>query len=476
MSNKTYSVLIPHDNTVDAFVPEVWSNESIMILIENMVMGNLVYIDFKNEIAQYGDVVNTRKPGTFEAKRKTDADTVTVQNATATNVAVKLDQHWHTSFMIKDGEETKSFKDLVAEYLEPAIVSIAQAIDKILLGQYAQFVMVNRVGALGGISSTNGKDYLLDARKVMNDNKAPISGRNMVLTSATEATILKDDSFTNASSVGDAGTALREASLGRKLGFDNFMCQNASSVANEKMDVVTGAINNGNLTAGSTTITVDGFSVSLPDGAFMTIEGEMVPHRISSATDTTGATTEIVLDTPLTCAIANDKKVYVYVLTAATNWAADTDTTYAAGYCKAVHIDGVGSGNEPQVGQMIAIGTGANSYYYTIISATNTAAQDWDLTLDRPLEAAVANDAVIFHGPVGEFNLGFCRNAIALVTRPLAAPKAGTGALASVVNYNGLSVRTVITYDGDKQGHLVTVDMLCGVKVLDTALGVVMLG
>jgi hypothetical protein len=44
------------------------------------------------------------------------------------------------------------------------------------------------------------------------------------------------------------------------------------------------------------------------------------------------------------------------------------------------------------------------------------------------------------------------------------------------VNHNGLSMRTTIAYDPYKQGHLVTVDMLCGVAVFDTAQGFVMLG
>ena len=64
---------------------------------------------------------------------------------------------------------------------------------------------------------------------------------------------------------------------------------------------------------------------------------------------------------------------------------------------------------------------------------------------------------------------------MALVTRPLAAPAAGTGALSSVASYNGLSIRVVMTYDGVKQGHLVTVDMLCGIKILNTDLGIALL-
>lgn len=32
-----------YDNSVDAFIPEFWANESIAILEENMIMGNLVH-------------------------------------------------------------------------------------------------------------------------------------------------------------------------------------------------------------------------------------------------------------------------------------------------------------------------------------------------------------------------------------------------------------------------------------------------
>ena len=60
------------DNSVDAYIPELWAQESLMILEANMVMAGLVHRDFENEIAEFGDIVNTRRPQKFEAKRKTD--------------------------------------------------------------------------------------------------------------------------------------------------------------------------------------------------------------------------------------------------------------------------------------------------------------------------------------------------------------------------------------------------------------------
>jgi hypothetical protein len=56
----------------------------------------------------------------------------------------------------------------------------------------------------------------------------------------------------------------------------------------------------------------------------------------------------------------------------------------------------------------------------------------------------------------------------------LATPGAGL-TLASVANYKGLGIRVVITYDGKAQAHRVTVDLLCGVAVLNTDLGAVVL-
>jgi len=113
---------------------------------------------------------------------------------------------------------------------------------------------------------------------------------------------------------------------------------------------------------------------------------------------------------------------------------------------------------------------------YTIIDVENQSGTEIDILLDRPLDVLVAENAIVSLFPTGNYGFGFHRNCMAFVSRPLAKPKDGTGALAAVVNFNNIAIRVVITYDGDKQGHLVTVDLLAGVKVLDTNLGAVLLG
>ena len=462
-------------NDLDAWIPEIWANESVAILVENMVVANLIHRDFQDEVAQFGDIVNTRQPGTFEGKRKADADSVTVQDASATNIAVPLNQHIHVSFRIRDGEESKSFSSLVTEYLEPAVIAIAQTIDKIILGQHIQFI-TNNAGGLGEISSSNAIETLVDLRKKMNQNKVHPTGRNLILGPAFEAIMLKDEVFHEADKLGDDGTALREASLGRKMGFNLFMCQNMSEFTYS--DVATATSLQSAALAGATALTlVDGSGVTVGD--MITVAGDMIPQRVTAEVDTSASGADTVTVTPgLRDAAAALAAVNIY-LNGAVDITSDASyTTYASGHYDYLRLDGFTATKVPQVGQQIYL-AGTVGYTYTIIEVntpTLNPTTEVEVLLDRPLEEAVADNAVVSCYPTGNYGFAFHRNALAFISRPLAAPRTGTGALSAVANFGGVGVRIVITYDGVRQGHLVTVDLLCGTKVLDTSLGAVLLG
>lgn len=381
-------------------------------------------------------------------------------------MAVPLDQLVHVSFLIRDGEESKSFKGLVEEYMAPAMLAQARFIDQIVLGQYAQFLS-NIYGHLNTLSSSNGKDYMLGTRNVMNVNKAYMQSRNLILTPASETELLKMDLFVQAQQVGDDGTALREAFLGRKFGFNTYMCQNMSYIATGNTVITNGLVNNAaGYPAGTTTLTVDGFNAALPVGSYITIAGDDTPQRIVSSTG--GSTpTEMVIYPGLKYAVVDNATTVRYV-----PGAVNLSGGYPVAYSKEITVNTFTVA--PQVGQLVTFGVGAPSTtaVYTIIGVNALVG----ITLDRPLEVALSNTDAVNIGPAGNYNFAFHRNALALVVRPLATPRPGTGALSSVVNNNGFSVRAVITYDGKAQGHRVTLDMLCGVKVLDTKLGCVMLG
>jgi hypothetical protein len=450
-----------YENNLDAYIPELWAQEGLAILEENMVMANLVHRDFENEIAKFGDVVNTRKPGEFRIRRKTDGTTLVQQDATATNVPVPLDQWFYESFVIRDGEGSKSFQELKDIYLHPAMLSIARGVDRCLLGRIHAYMSgpQNRIGRLGALDSTNAKDYVLDARERLNVNKAPLDGRRLVMAPTAETAMLKTELFIAAQMRGDGGTALENATLGRILGFDTFMCQNVNCVlsgTDSEALALTGAHAAGDTSALNVTITGTA-------GEFVNVAGNDQPTWMTDAT--TGA---VVLNEPLKYGVTDAAVVTHYKKCAAS-------ASYPAAYSKAIVLGGYAAGKAPQVGQLLAFGTGGSRTTYTVIESEDAGAT-CTVYLDRPLDLAVTAADPAFPGPMGSMNLAFHRDALALVTRPLALPDSRMGVMAAVVPHNGIGMRVLMQYDINAGGTVVNCDILAGVAVLQHGSCVPMLG
>jgi hypothetical protein len=146
---------------------------------------------------------------------------------------------------------------------------------------------------------------------------------------------------------------------------------------------------------------------------------------------------------------------------------------YPAGWVKSIAMDGFTSGKFLTKGQIVSFGTGANRHSYTVLSVDSASGTQQSVTLNKPLAAAIADNDPVFPGPQGGYNLAAHRNAITLVSRPLAEVPAGMGVVTSVVQLDGLGIRMTAGYDQVAQKYRVTVDLLYGVKTLDPRLGVV---
>jgi hypothetical protein len=476
---KTNPSFVGYDNTLTAWVPEVWAQETLAILEEQMVIGNLIHRDFSDEIKDFGDTVNTRRPNEYVAKRKGANDDVTVQASSADNVAVVLNQHIHTSFTIKDSEQTLAFQDLINIYLRPAALSVARKVDKILMGQVYQF-FVNRdtvnktVGQLEGLSTANVKRRMLELGQAFDENKAPMDNRWCIISPRTKVDILELDLFNAANTVGDDGTALRTASIGELLGFNWAMAQNTPNLLTATSPAVNADELSSDAAAGDTVISVDS-GAAFAVGEYITLEGDLMPYRITGI-----ATNDLTLNRPLRVAVAAAASDIQQTNTGLVDLAGHTGiTAYPAGYDKEIQVDGTGV---PNVGQLVSFNTAGSPNValageYSIVDVTViTAGTTYQIELDRPLETAIADNDVIGYGHAGSYNFAFHRNALAMVMRPLAAPRAGAGAIAGTASFNGMSMRITISYEGRGQGHLVTLDLLMGTKVLDESLAVPFLG
>jgi len=425
-------------------------------------MGALVNRDYDEIVADFGDVVNTSRPADFTGLRKVDSDSVTEQDAVSANIPVPLDQHFHVTFVIKDGEMSKALPNLIDKYLEPAARELAESVDRVLCGQIVRLRDESEEGRLLEMSSSNADEFVLDANAALDIARCPKAGRNLVLGPRAQKECLKADLFVSAEKRGDEGTALRMASLGTVYGLDSFMDQNMGYVALTNAQYTSGVTDNAEAIGATLIETTVVDSADITAGCYIWFEGEGQPHRVDSKANDP---VDFTLTEGLRYAVGAGADAIVF-----RQGEVNLVAGYAAGWSKLIVVDGHTANYGPQVGQWVTFGTGAASHSYTIIASTVVSTTENQILLDRPLETAIVNNEAVFYGPAGGFSLAFHRDAVALVSRPLATVPNAMGARSFVASYNGLAMRVTMQYDSSVQGMRVTFDLLCGVAVLDDRL------
>jgi len=362
--------------------PLIVAREALIALENNMVMANLVHRDYSREYQSVGATVVVRKPASFTATAFTSA--AAAQTITEGSVAVVLDKHWDVSFEVTSQEMSLDIVDFSEQLLQPAMRAIAQAVDSDICSRSATAIAAHQA-----VSSTPVVSDVANLSAVMDIMKVPMSDRRLVLHPATKAAYISLDAFLHAEKRGDGGKALRNAEIGRVMGYDTYMDQNIPTQTRRFLDADAAIAGTGNITgalaAAATSCTV------------------------------TGATAAAVSTAP----IGTPFKV-----------------------------------------------TGYDQWFY--LTAPSTAGTSGIATVTQftpAVDAAIADGSVVTFQMTGRDNLAFHKNAIAFVTAPLAPPLGGgKGAVAS---YKGLSCRVVYDYTSTSKKNWISVDFLCGVKMLD---------
>ena len=199
--------------------PDIIAREALMVLRNNAVMSQLVYRDYSSDfVGAVGDTITVRKPAAFVVNEFTDA--ITVQDAAEESSLVTMDKHLDVSFKVTARQMSMDIEDFSAQLLTPAMQAFADKIDKYLIE------LAKTVPGKVAISDPAAPGDVLAARKILTQNAAPMTDRHLVLGVDAEADLLANELFASADKSGDEGTALREASLGRKFGFDVYIDQN----------------------------------------------------------------------------------------------------------------------------------------------------------------------------------------------------------------------------------------------------------
>jgi len=190
-------------------------------LIENLVFPNLIHKDYSNEFVKgKGTKIQVKKPVVLQAEEFNQETGTTPQDVNEESVEVTLDRLATVDVDFTSIQMVANVDDLNRLFLEPAAVALAEKINADGLELYKDIPYC--VGTAGTTPST--LEDIANARKMLNVNKVPVAGRVAIWDPEADAKFTTISAIVNAEKSGST-QALREGSIGRVMGLNNYMAQ-----------------------------------------------------------------------------------------------------------------------------------------------------------------------------------------------------------------------------------------------------------
>lgn len=205
-----------------AFVkPSLVVQTAVEILQRQRVLQALVTTDGLGDFGgSANDTINIRVPAIAGAHTRTlraSDRTLSTDDLVEYNIPVQLTEHVYSAIKLTDEQRTLDIQDFARQVLKPQVSAVAYKLEDLV----ADLIDSADYDEVLAISPSDTFPAFVDARRKLNDNNVPDSDRILVVGSAVEAQILKDDQFRQFQQSGDAN-ALRRAYLGEIAGMRVF--------------------------------------------------------------------------------------------------------------------------------------------------------------------------------------------------------------------------------------------------------------
>ncbi len=387
--------------------PTIIAKEALMHLTNNLVMGANVHRRYKNEFKKVGGTITIRKPVKFRAtKARTRSNTDITEPSTTLQVATQAHVSW--GFFSKD--LTLTIEEYSERYIKPGAIALANVVDEDLCGLYDDVH-----NAVYETAYATPSTYLTlgQAGQKLDEEACPQDDRCLVVNPAAHWALA--NGLRGVYEPRIEGQLHRKGFLGRVANFDILMDQNikAHTVGNAWPTSTTGA----------------------------------------PAIATTGGTGASIL-------------AYKFAASAGTTVLKVGDVFTIANVYAVNPVSGQSTGELRRfvvTADVTNTGTTQTTAEMTIAISPSIITTGPYKTVDSN---PVTDAALTLIGNVGTQypqNLGFHRNAFALVTVPLIVPK---GVWGSRMTYEGVSIRILKDYDIDADEEICRLDILYGVKTL----------
>ena len=404
--------------------PDVIAREALLILENNIVstqmMESSTTADFTG--AKVGDTIRVRRPAFFGVDDFAGTANVKIQDAVESSVNLQIEKHFDISFEVSSRELAFAVDDFNERLLRPAMSALSQKID-----EYA----LTKIKDLGGLAEADysAPNSLADVAAIvekMNIQKIPMQNRKLLVSPAMQTALYSIPEFVRADIRGAASSPVEEASLGRFMGLDTMMSQvlpthTVGNAISAPLGDISGTVNvAGGLRAGATTITLDGLADPVPGTNNAVKAGDTI--RI----------------------------------------------TYADGVARDHVITGDQLITDTNPGTLV-VNINPGLYGISVAAVDQSATPDHaPVVLDNAVALLTGGTNSV---PTYTVGAAFHPSAFQMVFVPQPNPM-GPGTSSSTVNYNGMSLRVMQTYDHLKKRDLISVDCLVGAAAVDGRLGV----
>jgi len=404
--------------------PSIIAKEALIQLENNLVMGDKVHREYKDEFVKIGNTVTIRRPVKFVV---TTGATRVNQNVHETTTTLVIDQRRHVSWTFSAQDLTLTIDQYSERYIKPAMIALANDVDTSLCNEGAT-KFFNMVGTPG----TTPADFaaLADVAQRMDEMAIPDDMNRCLILNPAARWAMADGLSTvfNAEITGDT---VRKGRLGEIAQFQiygdqNIVAQTTGIYSGTPLVEIAPAITNPNVVGGgniTSAIQIDGFTGTVTDalreGDILTFGNCFDVNPLSKVS--TGVLKQFVV----TADADTSSGAVVALVYPSFNDGGVTDTA-AYQNCTALPI---------------------NNAVVVIAGTANTAYPQ---------------------------NLAFHKNALGLVMVPIELPDSAV--FKARADWRGYSIRVVKAYDIDADEETIRLDILYGVRDLYPELGVRLVG
>lgn len=209
------------------FIPEIWNKQMLLDFKETAIAATLANRQYEGD-ATRGNTVHITGAVDVEVKDyKAAGRTTSADEVSDTGQDLLIDQEKSFDFYVDDIDRAQAAGSLEA-YTQSAARGMAEDADKFLFALAAAADAAPLSDAIS--SGDQAFDAVRDLRKKLNKSFVPQGSRALFVNAEFEAYLLGADSKLTSVDVSGSPAGLREAAIGRLLGFTVYTTENLPKV------------------------------------------------------------------------------------------------------------------------------------------------------------------------------------------------------------------------------------------------------